>query len=103
MGWSATGNDYTILNSGLPNGDITAYTTFHATLSNFSENADFIRLRIKDTSNRYADVNLVEGDNTIDLVALSKNNPNNCDFTDIYDITLWGCLCGRHGRLYGEA
>ena len=88
MGWSATGNDYTILNSGLPNANITAYTTFHATLSDFSENADFIRLRIKDNNNNYADVNLVEGDNTIDLVALRGNT--NCDFTNINDITLWG-------------
>ena len=88
MGWSATGNNYTILNSGLPNGNITAYTTFHATLSNFSENADFIRLRIKDNNNQYADVNLRVGDNTIDLVALKKNS--NCDFADINDITLWG-------------
>ena len=92
MGWTSTSDSwgaFSILNTGLPSGNITAYTKFHATLADFSENADYIRLRIKDKSNHYADCNLVVGENNIDLAALATDNPS-CDFTDIVDITFWG-------------
>ena len=77
------------INTGLPNGDITSYTKFHATLSDFSENVDHIWLRIKQGDNNYADAQLVAGENNIDLVALAQANPN-VDFTQVTDITLWG-------------
>ncbi len=81
-------NGWQILLTGLPSGDISAYTKFHATLSAMSDNIENIRLRIKDTSDNYADVNLVVGENNVDLKALAEANPS-CDFTSIADITIW--------------
>ena len=77
------------INTGLPSGNITSYTKFHATLSNFSDNVDYILLRIKQGDNNYADAKLVAGENNIDLKALAAENPD-VDFTKVTDITLWG-------------
>lgn len=77
------------VNTGLPSGDITSYTKFHATLSNFSENVDYVLLRIKQGDNNYADAKLYEGENNIDLKALAAANPG-VDFTNVTDITIWG-------------
>lgn len=77
------------INTGLPSGNITSYTKFHATLSNFSDNVDYILLRIKQGDNNYADAKLVAGENNIDLKALAAKNPD-VDFTKVTDITLWG-------------
>lgn len=81
-------NGWQILSTGLPSGDITGYSKIHVTLSSMSDNIDNIRLRIKDTSDKYADYNLVEGENNVDLTALAAANPT-CDFTSINDITIW--------------
>ena len=70
-GWGS----WFFLQTGLPNGNITSYTKFHATLSNFSENVDHIWLRIKQGDNNYADVKLIAGENEIDLAALAEANP----------------------------
>ena len=84
----APGSFY-FINTGLPSGNITSYTKFHATLSNFSDNVDYILLRIKQGDNNYADAKLVAGENNIDLKALAAENPD-VDFTKVTDITLWG-------------
>ena len=92
MGWKSTSDGwgaFSIINTGLPNGNISAYTSLHATLSNFSENADFVRLRIKDTSDHYADYKLVSGENIVNLADLAEKNPS-CNFESIKDITIWG-------------
>ena len=78
-----------ILWTDIPGGDITNYQTFHVTLSNFSDNASYIRLVIKDTSEHSVEVKLTDGENTIDLKALMENNTN-VDYTSVADITLWG-------------
>jgi len=77
--------------------DITAYNTFHATLSNFSNNVNHIWLRIKQGDNNYADAKLVAGENNIDLQALATDNPG-VDFTKITDITLWGAREALEGK-----
>ena len=96
MGFTAV-NGWQILNTGLPSGDISAYTNFHATLSDMSDNITNIRLRIKDTGNHYADVNLVAGENNVDLAALATANPS-CDFTSIVDITIWSPTAAAAGK-----
>ena len=80
-----------ILWTDIPGGDITNYQTFHVTLSDFSDNASYIRLVIKDTKDpaESVEVNLTDGENTIDLKALMENNTN-VDYTSVADITLWG-------------
>lgn len=97
MTWKAT-SGYTIIGTDFPT-DISNYTTLHATLSNFSENADFVRLRIKsnDGTDHYADVNLVAGENNIDLVALKAANPS-VDFSNLVDITIWGSTSATEGH-----
>lgn len=103
MGWNSVGNYYPnfrILLTGLPSGDITKYTKFHATLSNFSENATYVRLRIKSndgSADHYADVNLVAGENNIDLVALRAAYPD-CDFQNVKDITIWSPGSAEEGK-----
>ena len=105
MGWNSVGNyspNFRILATGLPSGDITEYIKFHATLSNFSDNATYVRLRIKsrdESSNqdRYADANLVAGENNIDLVALRAAYPD-CDFTNVVDITIWSPGSAEQGK-----
>ncbi len=93
MGWTKAGaGEWYILRTGLPAGDITSYTTFHATLSDFSDNADFIRLIIKDGTNEDV-VRLVEGENDIDLSTLT-----NCDYTKITEIYLWGSDAAKDGK-----
>lgn len=93
MGWTKAGaGEWYILRTGLPTGDITSYTTFHATLSDFSDNADFIRLIIKDGTNEDV-VRLVEGENDIDLSTLT-----NCDYTKITEIYLWGSDAAKDGK-----
>ena len=84
----APGSFY-FIHTGLPSGNITSYTKFHATLSNFSDNVGYILLRIKQGDNNYADAKLVAGENNIDLKALAAENPD-VDFTKVTDITLWG-------------
>lgn len=91
-------NGWQILWTGFPGGDITAYKKIHATLSGMSDNIGFVRLRIKDNSDHYADVNLVTGENNIDLVALSVSNPT-CDFTNINDITIWSPTSAAAGKV----
>ena len=86
---SGAGGSLYFINTGLPSGNITSYTKFHATLSNFSDNVDYILLRIKQGDNNYADAKLVAGENNIDLKALAAKNPD-VDFTKVTDITLWG-------------
>lgn len=87
MGFTAV-NGWQILTTALPSGNITTYTKIHATLSDMSDNIDNVRLRIKDTSDKYADYNLVSGENNIDLAALAAANPD-CNFESINDITIW--------------
>ncbi len=96
MGFTAV-NGWQILLTALPNGDISAYTNFHATLSSMSDNIENIRLRIKDTGDDYADVNLVAGENNIDLATLASANPA-CDFTNIKDITIWSPTAAAAGK-----
>lgn len=86
---SGAGGSLYFIHTGLPSGNITSYTKFHATLSNFSDNVDYILLRIKQGDNNYADAKLVAGENNIDLKALAAKNPD-VDFTKVTDITLWG-------------
>ena len=57
-----------------------------------SENADFIRLIIKDGTNQDV-VRLVAGDNYVDLTKLSK-----CDYTKITEINLWGSDAAKEGQ-----
>lgn len=103
MGWNSVGNSFPyfrILLTGLPSGDITEYKKFHATLSNFSDNATYVRLRIKSndgSSDHYADANLVAGENNIDLVALRAAYPD-CDFTKVVDITIWSPGSAEEGK-----
>ena len=85
---SGAWGSFYFIHTGLPSGNITSYTKFHATLSNFSDNVDYILLRIKQDNN-YADAKLVAGENNIDLKALAAENPD-VDFTKVTDITLWG-------------
>ena len=101
MGWNSVGNYYPnfrILLTGLPSGDISEYTKFHATLSDFSDNATYVRLRIKDTSDNYADANLVAGENNISFATLQSSYPD-CDFTSIADITIWSPGSAEEGKL----
>lgn len=91
----APGSFY-FIHTGLPSGNITSYTKFHATLSNFSDNVDYILLRIKQDNN-YADAKLVAGENNIDLKALAAENPD-VDFTKVTDITLWGANKALAGK-----
>ena len=86
---SGAPDSFYFIHTGLPSGNITSYTKFHATLSNFSDNVDYILLRIKQGDNNYADAKLVAGENNIDLKALAAENPK-VDFTKVTDITLWG-------------
>ena len=81
-------NGWQIFWTGLPSGDITAYTKFHATLSSMSDNIENIRLCIKDTDGTQAWLNLTTGENNVNLAAFATNNPD-CDFTQIADVTLW--------------
>lgn len=83
-------NGWQILYTGLPSGDITAYKRIHVTLSSMSDNIANLRLCIKDTDGHDVWINLIEGENTIDIAALAAANPN-CDFTSIKDndITIW--------------
>ena len=97
MGFTAV-NGWQILLTGFPGGDITAYKQFHATLSGMSDNIGSVRLRIKDKSDHYADVNLVTGENNINLAALSASNPT-CDFTNINDITIWSPTSAAAGKV----
>lgn len=92
----APGSFY-FIHTGLPSGNITSYTKFHATLSNFSDNVDYILLRIKQGDNNYADAKLVAGENNIDLKALAAENPD-VDFTKVTDITLWGANKALAGK-----
>ncbi len=104
MTWKSTSyawGAFCILNTGLPSGDITGYTKIIAYLSDFSENADFVKLRIRDTGDNYADVDLREGFNNIDLVALRTSYPS-CDFTSIYDITIWNSNTATEGHTIDE-
>ena len=108
MGWNSVGNyhpNFRILLTGLPSGDITGYTKFHATLSNFSENATYVRLRIKSNdgeNDHYADVNLVDGENNVDLKALAEANPE-VDFTNVKDITIWSPGSAEEGKTVNES
>jgi len=97
MGWKGTEGNW-LLYSGFPGGDITHYTRIEAKLSDFSENADFIRLRIKDKDGDYADYNLIEGANLIDLTTHATDFPN-CDFANIDDITIWGSNSPKAGEV----
>ena len=96
MGFTAV-NGWQILFTALPSGDITTYTKIHATLSDMSDNIDNVRLRIKDTSDHYADYNLVSGENNIDLAALAEANPT-CNFESINDITIWSPTSAKTGQ-----
>ena len=96
MGFTAV-NGWQILLTALPSGNISAYTNFHATLSSMSDNIENIRLRIKDTGDHYANVNLVAGENNIDLATLATANPS-CDFTSIADITIWSPTSAAAGK-----
>ena len=69
--------------------DMTSFTKFHATLSNFSNNVDHVWLRVKNGDNNYADTKLVAGENDIDLQALATANPG-VDFSNVTDVTIWG-------------
>lgn len=91
-------NGWQILLTGLPSGNITTYTKIHATLSDMSDNIDNIRLRIKDTSDHYADYNLVSGENNIDLAALAEANPT-CNFESINDITIWSPTSAKSEKI----
>ena len=93
MGWKeASSGAWYILNTGLPKGNISAYATFHANLSDFSDNADFIRLIIKDGTTQDV-VRLVEGENSVDLKSLP-----NCDYTKITEVYLWGSDAAKEGK-----
>ena len=90
-------NGWQILLTALPSGNISSYATLHATLSDMSDNIDNIRLRIKDTSDNYADYNLVSGENNIDLASLAAANPS-CNFESISDITIWSPTSAAAGK-----
>ena len=94
------GSTFYFLDTDLPNGDITSYTKFHATLSDFSDNVDHIWLRIKQGDNNYAEAKLVAGENNIDLAALATANPG-VDFKNVTDITLWGAREALEGKTIG--
>ena len=96
-GWGS----WYFLQTGLPSGDITSYTKFHATLSNFSDNVDHIWLRIKNGDDNYADVKLIAGENEIDLAALAKANLG-VNFKEVTDITLWGAREALTGKTIGS-
>ena len=98
---SGNWGSYYFINTGLPKNDITSYTKFHATLSNFSDNVDHIWLRIKQGDDNYADAKLVAGENNIDLKALATANPD-VDFTKVTDITLWGAREALDGKSINE-
>lgn len=89
------------IETGFANCDITSYTKFHATLSNFSDNVDHIWLRIKQGDNNYADAKLFAGENNIDLAALAAANPD-VDFSKVTDITLWGAREALEGKTIGS-
>ncbi len=77
------------IETNIPAGDISSYTYFHATLSDFSDNVDYVLLRVKQGDNNYADVKLVAGENNIDLKALAAANPG-VNFKNVTDVTIWG-------------
>lgn len=87
---------YRILYTGLPSGDITPYSRIHVTLSDMSDNIENLRLRIKDSSNNYADYNLISGENNVDLASLSSTY-STCDFSNIADITIWAPSSAKGG------
>ena len=87
MGFTGV-NGWQILLTGLPAGDITGYTKFHANLSDLSDNIENIRLCIKDKDDDQAWYNLVSGENNVDFATLATAYPD-CDFSNVADITLW--------------
>lgn len=96
MGFTAV-NGWQILLTALPSGNISSYTTIHATLSDMSDNIDNIRLRIKDSEDHYADYNLVSGENNVNLANLAEANPS-CNFESIKDITIWSPTSAAAGK-----
>lgn len=90
--WNATGNNF--INTGLPIGDITAYTNFHCTVSNFSENASFIRLVLKNGKNPQITESINSGECNIDLVSKYPD----WDFTCVTDFLLFGSNSATDGH-----
>ena len=104
MSWSGTWTppsggwgSYYFVDTGLPKDDITSYTTFHATLADFSDNVDYVLLRIKQGDDNYADVQLKAGENNVDLAALATANPG-VNFKNVTDITIWGSNTPLEGK-----
>lgn len=90
--WNATGNNF--INTGLPIGDITAYTNFHCTVSDFSENASFIRLVLKNGKDPQITEYINSGECNINLVSKYPD----WDFTCVTDFLLFGSHFATDGH-----
>lgn len=82
--WTATSNNF--IATGLPTGDISLYTNFHCTVSNFSDNANFIRLVLKNGKDPQITEYINAGDFNVNLVAKYPT----WDFTQVTDFLIFG-------------
>ena len=82
--WNSTSNNF--IATGLPTGDISSYTNFHCTVSDFSENANFIRLVIKNGKDPQITEFIGAGEFNVDFVTKYPT----FDFTCVTDILIFG-------------
>ena len=81
--WKGTSNNF--IATGLPT-DISSYTNFHCNVSDFSENANFVRLVLKNGKDPQITEIIYAGECNIDLVSKYPK----WDFTCITDFLLFG-------------
>lgn len=89
--WKATGNNF--IATGLPT-DISSYTNFHCNVSDFSENANFVRLVLKNGKDEQITEYIYAGECNIDLVSKYPG----WDFTCITDFLLFGSNSATDGH-----
>ena len=91
--WENTGNNF--IATGLPTGDIRSYTNFHCIVSNFSENANFIRLVVKNNGKNVQITEYISaGECNIDLVSKYPD----WDFSCVSEILLFGSNSATEGH-----
>ena len=90
--WKNTGNNF--IATGLPKGDISSYTNFHCIVSDFSENANFIRLVVKNDKDPQITEYINAGEFNINLVSKYPS----WDFTCVTDILIFGSNSATEGH-----
>ena len=94
--WKHTGNNF--IATGLPKGDISSYTNFHCIVSDFSENANFIRLVVKNDKDTQITEYINAGEFNINLVSKYPS----WDFTCVTDILIFGSNSATEGHSINE-